>query len=48
MEEAVTELESFEYESGGELVVWLREQLDNLEYDAIHERLESLSSGSKK
>jgi CheY-like chemotaxis protein/two-component sensor histidine kinase len=42
MEEAQTELESFEYESGGELIVWLREQLDNLEYDAIRERLESL------
>jgi CheY-like chemotaxis protein len=42
MEDVVTELESFEYESGGELIPWLREQLDNLEYDAIREKLESL------
>jgi hypothetical protein len=40
MEEILEELESFEYESGGELVVWLREQIDNLEYDAICSRLE--------
>jgi signal transduction histidine kinase/DNA-binding response OmpR family regulator len=44
MEEAQAELESFEYESGGELVSWLREQLDNLEYDAIRERLESMQN----
>jgi hypothetical protein len=42
MEDLVTELESWEYESGGELIPWLREQLDNLEYDAIGEKLESL------
>jgi signal transduction histidine kinase/CheY-like chemotaxis protein/HPt (histidine-containing phosphotransfer) domain-containing protein len=41
MEEAIAELESCEYESGGELIPWLREQLDNLEYDAIREKLES-------
>jgi hypothetical protein len=40
MEEIIAELEGYEYESGGELVSWLREQLDNLEYDAIRERLE--------
>ncbi|GHV94478.1 hypothetical protein AGMMS50293_07980 [Spirochaetia bacterium] len=40
MEEALTELEKYDYESGGELVKWLREQVDNLEYDAIRERLE--------
>jgi len=40
MEEIVEELESHDYESGGELVVWLREQIDNLEYDAICSRLE--------
>jgi len=39
MEEILRQLESFEYESGGELVTWLREQMDNLEYDAIQERL---------
>jgi PAS domain S-box-containing protein len=41
MEEIMTELEGCEYESGGELIPWLREQLDNLEYDAIREKLEA-------
>jgi signal transduction histidine kinase/CheY-like chemotaxis protein len=40
MEEVMAELESHEYETGGDLVVWLREQMDNLEYDAIREQLE--------
>jgi PAS domain S-box-containing protein len=43
IEEAVMELEKFDYESGGDLVSWLREQLDNLEYAAIRERLEKLA-----
>ena len=47
MEEILEELESFEYESGGELVVWLREQIDNLEYDAICGRLEGVDPASK-
>jgi signal transduction histidine kinase/DNA-binding NarL/FixJ family response regulator len=42
MEDLLAELELFEYETGGELVVWLREQMDNLEYDAIRDRLENL------
>jgi PAS domain S-box-containing protein len=42
MEDVMAELESFEYESGGDLVSWLREQIDNLEYDAVSEKLESL------
>ncbi|MDR1949021.1 MAG: response regulator [Spirochaetaceae bacterium] len=41
MEEVMSELEGYEYESGSGLVVWLREQLDNLEYDLIRERLEA-------
>jgi PAS domain S-box-containing protein len=41
MEEVLAELEGYEYESGGDLVEWLREQMDNLEYDAIRERLET-------
>jgi HPt (histidine-containing phosphotransfer) domain-containing protein len=41
MEECVKELEKHSYENKGELVPWLREQMDNLEYDAIVERLES-------
>jgi PAS domain S-box-containing protein len=43
MEEIMKELEGCEYESGGDLVSWLREQIDNLEYDAIREKLESLA-----
>jgi hypothetical protein len=43
MEAILGQLESFQYESGGDLVAWLREQVDNLEYDAITERLEQLS-----
>jgi CheY-like chemotaxis protein len=41
MEEIMGELESFEYGTGGELVAWLRGQMDNLEYDEICSRLES-------
>jgi PAS domain S-box-containing protein len=43
MEEILEYLESYEYESGGDLVVWLREQTDNLEYEAICSRLEGYS-----
>jgi CheY-like chemotaxis protein len=42
MEEVLAELEKCEYESGGELIPWLREQIDNLEYDTVREKLESL------
>jgi len=41
MDEALEKLEMYRYESGGELVQWLREQMDNLEYDAIQKRLEA-------
>jgi predicted transcriptional regulator len=41
MEEVLAEIEGYEYESGADLVAWLREQLDNLEYEAIRERLEA-------
>jgi signal transduction histidine kinase/CheY-like chemotaxis protein len=44
MEEALKKLEAYEYESEGELIVWLREQADNLEYEAIRKRLETLIS----
>jgi PAS domain S-box-containing protein len=40
MEETLEYLESYDYESGGDLIPWLREQMDNLEYEAICERLE--------
>ena len=39
MEDTLKQLEAFEYESGGDLIPWLRDQMDNLEYDAILERL---------
>ncbi|MCL2042585.1 MAG: hypothetical protein FWG89_00445 [Treponema sp.] len=42
--EVLDKLEAYLYESGGELVEWLREQTDNLEYQAILERLESIVS----
>ena len=40
MEEILAKLASYEYESGGDLIVWLREQMDALEYEAIAARLE--------
>ncbi|MDR0652193.1 MAG: response regulator [Synergistaceae bacterium] len=39
MESFLAELERYEYESGGELVEWMRERIDNLEYRAICDRL---------
>jgi hypothetical protein len=44
MEETLDKLEMYEYESEGDLIVWLREQADNLEYEAIQERLETFIS----
>ena len=40
MDEILDKLDAYRYETGGELVQWLRTQTDNLEYDAINERLE--------
>jgi signal transduction histidine kinase/CheY-like chemotaxis protein len=40
MDEILEKLESYEYEQEGELVKWLREQVDNLEYEAIYKKLE--------
>jgi CheY-like chemotaxis protein len=44
MEEILNKIELYDYESGGELVLWLREQMDNLEYDEICEKLEGLGT----
>jgi CheY-like chemotaxis protein len=44
MEDVMAELEQWDYESEGDLIPWLREQIDNLEYDAVRERLESVMS----
>jgi hypothetical protein len=40
MERLLSDLEGYAYESGEDLVGRLREDLDNLEYDSIRERLE--------
>jgi signal transduction histidine kinase/CheY-like chemotaxis protein len=42
MDEILEKLESYEYEQEGDLVKWLREQVDNLEYEAIYRKLEGL------
>ncbi|MDR1731595.1 MAG: response regulator [Synergistaceae bacterium] len=47
MEEILTELERYEYETGNELIQWLREQLNALEYETIRERLENLLAEKK-
>jgi HPt (histidine-containing phosphotransfer) domain-containing protein len=39
MEELMAELERCDYDSGADLVVWLRERIENIEYDAVAERL---------
>jgi signal transduction histidine kinase/CheY-like chemotaxis protein len=39
LENILSELGEYEYEFDEELVLWLREQVDNLEYDAVRERL---------
>jgi CheY-like chemotaxis protein/anti-sigma regulatory factor (Ser/Thr protein kinase) len=41
MEETMCSIEAFDYDSGMELVTWLRQQMDDLEYDAIRQKLES-------
>jgi HPt (histidine-containing phosphotransfer) domain-containing protein len=38
-DEAIAELEAFEYESDGELVAWLRENAEQTNFDEIAERL---------
>ena len=43
MEETLKALEKYDYESGGDLVVWLQEQADNLEYDAMRDKLEEFT-----
>jgi PAS domain S-box-containing protein len=40
MQGAMEALEKYQYESGGELISWLRERLVNFEYDEISEKLE--------
>jgi len=42
MEKLLAELDSYEYKTGNELIAWLKEKMDYLEYDAIRTRLETL------
>jgi len=42
MQDALKELEEFEYETGGDLVKWLSEQVTSFGYDRIEERLASI------
>jgi signal transduction histidine kinase/CheY-like chemotaxis protein len=44
MEGILSDLEGYAYDSGGDLIGRLREDLDNLEYDAIRELLEKQGS----
>jgi predicted nuclease with TOPRIM domain len=39
METVMEELERYDYAQGAELVAWLREQVDNLEYASVMNRL---------
>jgi HPt (histidine-containing phosphotransfer) domain-containing protein len=39
-EETLGELERYRYERDGDLVIWLRKQAENFDYDAMHKRLE--------
>jgi hypothetical protein len=48
MEKIVTELEKYAYESGAELIQWLRKQLNNVDYEVIQERLEQEGYGPSK
>ena len=41
MEDIIRELESYNYETGSELVEWLRKQMDVLDYSSMKERLEA-------
>jgi CheY-like chemotaxis protein len=45
VDKAIEELESYEYESGGELVEWLRAQLNQMGFEQITERLSNQQQG---
>ena len=42
MQDALKELEEYDYETGGDLVKWLSEQVTSFGYDRIEERLASI------
>jgi hypothetical protein len=39
-------LERYRYERGGDLILWLREQAENFDYEAMHKRLEETLGNS--
>ncbi|MDR1137193.1 MAG: response regulator [Synergistaceae bacterium] len=41
MQKIMEELERRDYKSGGDLVIWLKDQLVNFDYDSIREKLET-------
>ncbi|GHS89665.1 hypothetical protein AGMMS49957_13350 [Synergistales bacterium] len=43
MDETLLDLERYDYDSGGDIVAWIRERMDNLDYDAIAEKLKTKS-----
>jgi CheY-like chemotaxis protein len=45
IKKGIRELDRFSYEEGGELVSWLKDQAENLEYESIRERLEGVLAG---
>jgi hypothetical protein len=47
IEKLIQELNKFNYETGGDLVEWLTEQSENLEYGAIAAKISSLSKGGR-
>jgi signal transduction histidine kinase/CheY-like chemotaxis protein len=40
IEDVLEELEQYHYDRGGDLILWLREQAENFDYEAMRERLE--------
>jgi signal transduction histidine kinase/DNA-binding response OmpR family regulator len=45
IKKGIRELGRYRYEENGDLVAWLREQAENLEYESIRSRLEGLLNG---
>jgi signal transduction histidine kinase/CheY-like chemotaxis protein len=48
MENFMAEIEQYEYDSGSDLVAWLRQNVDELEYEAIVKRLEDSGQMSQR
>jgi CheY-like chemotaxis protein len=48
VEEVLGELERYQYDREGGLIWWLRQQVENFDYDIIHRRLEGVLAGRKR